>query len=318
MKFTIALLATASASDLMTNADYQFMKFVTQQGRSFGTKSEFEFRSQIFKNRLAEIEEHNSKGLSWKLGVNHLSDRTEDEIKKLLGYVPMTEDQKNYAVITTDSDPVDWRDKNAVTEVKEQKDCASGWAFSATGAMEGAHAIKTGKLVSLSEQNLLDCSIHNGGCNGGTMDKAFLYAEKYRLESESDYPYEAHAYYDCHYRADWGKVGTYRYWDVMPRSISAMKSALAKGPVSAPIQASRSVFNHYSSGIIKGNDCGTYLDHGILVVGWGTSDEDGTEYYIVKNSWGSSWGENGYARLAIEEGNGVCGIQMNASFPETD
>jgi len=184
--------------------------------------------------------------------------------------------------------------------------------------MEGAHFIATGNLVSLSESNLVDCSLTNLGCNGGIMDRAFKYAESHPLMTEADYPYKASTgLFACKYKKDKGVVAVKSYVDVTKESTDQLKAALNKGPVSVAIEADKAAFQLYTSGVITGTACGTTLDHGVLAVGYGT-DASGTEYYIVKNSWGSSWGDQGYVKLGIEAGAGVCGIQMQPSQPTTN
>ena len=321
MKFAVAaLVATASASDLMTEHDYKFMSFVNHHGRSYATKAEYEFRSEIFKQRVARHEQHNAEGNSWTLGVNHLTDRTDEEIKMLNGFKQMptqAEDRTRYIARSTNETGIDWRTKGAVTPVKDQGHCGSCWAFSTTGAMEGAHFVASGELVSLSEQNIVDCSWLNHGCNGGLPDLAFMYAEGHKIETEAAYPYVAKTgLLACKYKKDLGVVGVTTYNDVAKKSTTQFKAFLEKGPVAVAVQADRDVFHQYTSGIITGTACGTSLDHAILAVGWGV--ENGVEYYIVKNSWTTKWGEQGYVRIAIEEGPGVCGIQMSASQPVTN
>lgn len=206
---------------------------------------------------------------------------------------------------------MDWRSKNAVTDVKNQGQCGSCWSFSATGALEGLTAITTGKLVSLSEQELVDCSKANSGCNGGLMTFAFEYVIKNGgLCLEEDYTYSA-------------RDGTCQSCDVEQgteiHDCKQIKSgdseglvySLSKQPISVGIQADTFTFQHYGGGVFSDPKCYTGdIDHGVLLVAY-TNDT-----LTIKNSWGETWGDGGYITLArTDDDVGICGVYTSASFP---
>merc|ERR1711904_266318 len=199
---------------------------------------------------------------------------------------------------------VDWTTKGAVTPVKNQGQCGSCWAFSTTGGLEGQWEIASGNLVSLSEQQFVDCDKVDSGCNGGLMDNGFKFAEGTAIATEDSYPYTA-ADGSCKssFTTAIPQGGVTGYKDVS-NSASALQSALNNNPVSVAIQADQSVFQMYTSGTIS-SGCGSNLDHGVLAVGY-----DGNTIK-VKNSWGSSWGMNGYVQIDASQ----CGITTSASYP---
>ncbi|KAG8256916.1 hypothetical protein J6590_059866 [Homalodisca vitripennis] len=213
---------------------------------------------------------------------------------------------------------LDWRKKGAVTEVKKQGYCGSCWAFSATGSLEGQHYLKTKKLVSLSEQNLIDCSTAEGnnGCRGGLMNMSFSYVQKNKgIDTEASYPYEAKNG-TCRYNPKNKGATDNGYVEITSGSEKALQKAVATiGPISVAIDASHISFTHYKSGVYKDPDCSSiYIGHAVLAIGYGSAKKGG-DYWLVKNSYGSDWGMNGYFMIARNHNN-MCGIATAASYPK--
>ena len=323
---TFALAAIAGLSTaLMTTDDYEFMKYIAKHGKVYETVEEYGHRMNEWRKVNDHIKAHNAAGRTWTLGHNHMSDWTHEERKSLNGLKPELR-EREYAPVwlePSNADGVNWVEKGAVTDVKNQGSCGSCWSFSTTGALEGAHFIATGSLESYSEEQLVECDygiLKNMGCNGGLMDKAFKYVESNALATEADYPYTSgtgkRGSCDTSKLANASlKVSTYT--DVTKNDASQLKAALDKQPVSVAIEADKMAFQMYHSGVLTGDKCGTNLDHGVLAVGYGT--ENGVEYYLVKNSWGATWGDAGYVKIGVEDGAGVCGIQSGPpSYPETN
>jgi len=236
---------------LMTAQDFEFMRYVTEYGKVYATKAEFELRSALFKETLAHIEDHNAKGTeTHSLGINHMTDWTEQEYRALLGYkqeIRVTPKESRVKILDTSNlaDDINWVDQGAVTAVKNQAQCGSCWAFSSTGAIEGAEFLHgTKQLTSLSEQNLVDCSKANHACKGGLMDLAFTFVETHPLMTEAEYPYTGHhsLFSRCEYDASKGVGHVKGFADVKTQDVAQMKAALANGPVSVAIEADKSVF----------------------------------------------------------------------------
>jgi len=302
-----------------------FDEFINNFKKAY-SEEEKAIRFEIFQKNFDLIQTENAKGHKYTLGVTEFTDLTRDEFRKT--HLGLRKGSKAFSGLpylgrhqvsnTTVPKTVDWRKEGAVTPVKNQQQCGSCWAFSSTGSLEGAWKIASGNLVSLSEQQLVDCSgsFGNQGCNGGEMDDAFQYAETVGFCTEGSYPYTAVdgtcAASSCTVGVPQGGVTGFK--DVTPGDYNALLDAVAQQPVSVAIEADQSVFQLYTGGVITGDSCGTNLDHGVLAVGYGT--ESGTDYWLVKNSWGASWGDSGYVKLQRgQSGNGECGIQMDPSYP---
>ncbi|KAL3678277.1 hypothetical protein R1sor_021233 [Riccia sorocarpa] len=289
-----------------------------------GNVGEKEMRFQIFKENLKFIHAHNAKAVeegNYLMGVNRFADMTHDEFKGK--YVGSKFDRKRapktsfrYAPVTNVPDSVDWRAKGAVTGVKDQGGCGSCWAFSTVGAVEGINQIVTGNLVSLSEQELVDCDTqYNQGCNGGLMDYAFQFIiNNGGIDTEDDYPYKAQDGKCLKDKLNSHVVTIDDFEDVPENSEADLLKAVANQPVSVAIEAGGREFQFYQRGVFTGA-CGTELDHGVVAVGYGT--ENGVDYWIIRNSWAASWGEAGYVRIerGIDAKTGKCGIAMEPSYP---
>ncbi|XP_027347327.1 senescence-specific cysteine protease SAG39-like [Abrus precatorius] len=329
--FVLLLLLTIWSSHVMSRRLLQectserHEKWMAQYGKVYKDATEKEKRFQIFKKNVQFIESFNAAGnKSFNLSINKFADLHNEEFKALLNgqkkvHRLETSSGKSfkYDSVTAIPATMDWRKRGAVTPIKDQGICGSCWAFATVGAIEGIHQITSGELISLSEQELVDCVIgDSNGCNGGYMEDGFNFiTKKGGITSEDYYPYKG-ANKHCKVKKESEIVAEMKGYEEVPtNNEKALLKAVANQPVAVSIEAGESAFQFYSSGIFTGK-CGTDLDHAVTIVGYGKSS-DGRKYWIVKNSWGTGWGEKGYIRMErdIAAKEGLCGIAMNAAYP---
>ena len=299
----------AVALSLSVHSD--FAAFEAEYGKNY-LSAERAYRAKVFEYNMKWAAKVNAEGHSWKVGATPFADMTNTEFatSKMCGCMlkpTTTKISKNINVRPLEA--IDWREKGAVSPVKNQGSCGSCWAFSATGSLEAGNFIANGKMVLVSEQQLVDCDPKSHGCGGGLMTNAFEYVMKKGLCTEEDYPYHAKDE-DCKDDKCTAAIHIKGYEEVAEFDGKALKAAVSKAPVSVAVEADSAVFQMYKSGVVDSDACGTSLNHGVLAVGY--TDE----YWIVKNSWGEKWGDNGYIKIAYKEtGAGICGINQMNSYP---
>jgi len=318
-----------SLKELIRKGYQDWENFKSEHNKVFRTEEHENTRMLAFLSNKQFVHRHNEQYVagrsSFEVEVNHIADLPYEEYRRLNGYKRRFGDRlhSNGTQFLTPMnvevpDAVDWRDQGYVTEVKNQGMCGSCWAFSSTGSLEGQHKRATGDLVSLSEQNLVDCSraYGNSGCNGGLMDNAFEYIKKNKgVDTEKSYPYVGRDG-RCHFNKKYVGADDKGFVDLPEGDEEKLKIAVAtQGPISIAIDAGHRSFQMYKKGVYFEPECSAEdLDHGVLIVGYGTDADNGGEYWIVKNSWGKSWGEEGYIRMARNKNN-HCGLASKASYP---
>ena len=285
-------------------------------GKSYGTNSEEDYRLHVYAANFAEVMRLSNEHSATEFELNKFADLPSDEFASIYtGYLGNSVLKQSKTVRLDESnlkDEVNWVTAGAVAAVKDQGHCGSCWAFSAVSAIETANYLQKNmsSVPTYSEQQLVDCAggeYHNLGCRGGLFDYAFDYVEDHSLQTEDDYPYRGT---DNSCRSGTG-VGTVTdFTDVEHMSASQLRAALNNQTVSVAIQADQSVFQFYKSGVLTSSACGTQLDHAVMSVGYG--NEDGEDYFLVRNSWGASWGDHGYIKIGADN---VCGILQSPSYP---
>jgi cathepsin L len=333
MKFlilTAALIAVSSAASLFDpSMDLYWQAFKHQHNKQYANNDEETQRRLIWEENVQFINKHNLEANlgkhTYTVKMNKFGDLTNEEFVAMMNGF-----NKSKSLFKSSGNPtflkpsnlnipdsVDWRKQGYVTPIKDQGQCGSCWAFSAVASLEGQHFKASGQLVSLSEQNLVDCSrkFGNIGCDGGLMDQAFDYIKSNKgIDTEVSYPYKA-IDQKCKFSpATVGATDT-GFTDITSGDEDALTAAIASiGPISVAIDASQDSFQFYSSGIYSDSDCSSsQLDHGVTAVGYGSLGQ-GQDFYIVKNSWGTSWGDSGYIMMARNQDN-MCGIATAATHP---
>lgn len=297
----------------------EFEAFLLKYNKSYSSTQEYHYRYSIFQQNLYKIQSHNSQNLPWKLAINTFADLTWFEFAELQGIRPIQRNSATNVVRlenVTVPDSIDWVEKGVVTRVKNQGECGSCWAFASIGAIESAWAIKSGNLVELSEQQLVDCSsqLGNDGCTGGDTDVALEYViYNGGISSEKDYPYTGEQSRCKTSAVSAVKISEYVY--VETNNELELKKAVAQQPVSVNVESDEAVWQFYSSGIVT-KGCHDNLDHSVLAVGYGS--EDGVMFWKLKNSFGTEWGDNGFIRILRTDStasSGMCGVAGYAVYP---
>jgi C1A family cysteine protease len=326
--FAAALLAAISSAKLL-NIETNFVEYIAKHGKSYKDFEEYTLRNERFQAMDEQIRKFNLYEKSSRHGHNFMSDLTQVEKDAMLGLKNMGAPRKSNKTMQAPKNlslptSVDWRSvtPSVVNPVKDQGQCGSCWSFASTAVMESAHAIFHGTLVSLSEQNLVSCSFLQGnlGCNGGWYYYAWNYAVSHPLMLESAYPYTSGTTTksgSCTYDKTKGVVASISQTDVLTDTNSIM-TAIAQQPVAVAIEADTAYFQTYTSGVLTNNAaCGTTIDHAVTAVGYGMDPTYGG-YYIVRNSWSASWGNQGYVNIGMADAPGICGINQNVAFTTTN
>lgn len=320
-----------------------FMAWMSEFGKSYDNQAEYQTRFTLFQKTLRSLEKHATRNdRKYEMGLNHFADLTDEEFQGMLGFIPAEVRTNEVRLTKNIREPshVDWTEAGCVQHVKDQKSCGSCYSFSATGAIESAHCARTGEMLDLADKDCLDCSFRYGnkGCMGGHMINCFQYfmEDKYdEICYETAYPYNGKynvcAEKNCAQDASFHHPVT-GFHSVPSGDITAFMAALDSQPLACAIEADHEIFRNYKGGILHDDPkqyedeeqgvCGTGLNHGILVTGYefnGDLNDHLNNYIIIKNSWSTKWGDNGYVKVAFGEikKGGTCGFLLDCSFPLT-
>ena len=328
-------LPNLAAHDKVLESEWSEWK--SRHGRMYASQAEHDSRRIVFAQNKAVVEQHNAEGHSWQMGLNHYADLTLDEFRSRHGFMgalstigtELSTAHARHTINGSAPTSVDWRDHDMVNPVKDQAQCGSCWAFSTVDAYESAVAKKTGTLVSFSEQDLVDC-VKNvklpgsseeccSGCSGGLMDYGFQYlidSQSGKDTTEAAYPYTAKdGTCDIAGKSEEGAAAVTSFKDITQGDEDALTDACGTiGVISIAVNAGISGWQLYTGGVFDPTSCNPQeLDHGVAVVGYGTDSDSGKDYWIIRNSWGKDWGEDGYMRIL--KGKNTCGVANSAVYP---
>ncbi len=318
---TISILAIAAASlalvfltaSPLDSNDVAFQSFINEHGRNLASMEEYNFRKGVFLSTLKKVEEHNAKGLSWTLAINKFADWTDEEYNQLLGLKRMKNANSALPTIklpkAENLAAIDWRNKTGyVGPVLDQGHCGSCWAFSAAQTLAGSYYKAYGEVIDPSRSQAVDCDFFSHGCEGGLQENAFLHWMKHPFVSEADYPYVAEDR-ECQENSIQSNNKLLKSAFRVDVGDELLYDALTHMPVSISIRAENDNFRNYDKGVIRGEACGHEIDHAVLLVGYDAVEDA----WIVKNSWGPTWSEEGYVRIRRGDGMGICGINQENS-----
>ena len=322
MKFAASLALIAAVSSALDLNDLEYMNYLSKFGKQYPNMEEFLLRKELFLAKSLIIAAHNATESNFTLGHNKFSDYKKSEMMKMLGdktdaanwecLAPPTESTMTVADVPAS---VNWVEAGMTTPVKDQGHCGSCWTFATVETVESANAIFKGELPVLSTQQLVDCVTVDEGCNGGMTYDAYTYLTDHNAYLEADWPYTATDGTCTYEESAASDLTLSTYVCVYPQAPAGMLPAVAQQPVAISIDASSDVFHNYTGGVLDSTDCGISTNHAVAIVGYGTDEASGLDYWLVRNSWGPDWGVDGFIKIAITEGDGYCAINHRPLYP---